>query len=160
MAEKNKARRLDSCTLKPDRGKRTWLALGSGTAACFGVTMHLDPPDKHRCFSGSFLSTSQTKVTREASTSNEELPSLDLPWAYLWDIFLIAGWCERAQIVVGSAYLGQVVLGCIRKIADQASHGEQVSKQRSFVVSASVPALTSLNDCSRINKNPEREIGV
>lgn len=50
--KRNKARRLYSCTLKPDQGKRIWLALDSGTAACFWVTMHLDPPDKLRCFNG------------------------------------------------------------------------------------------------------------
>lgn len=32
--------------------------------------------------------------------------------------FLISNWCERAQTTVGSANLGHILLGCIRKLSE------------------------------------------
>ena len=49
---------------------------------------------------------------------------------------------EGPRPVLRSAILGQVVLGCMRKQAEQAT-GKQASKQISCMASASVPVLSS-----------------
>lgn len=45
-------------------------------------------------------------------------------------IFLITGWCERAQSRVGSATSGQVVLRAIRKVSERDLESRQCSLRR------------------------------
>lgn len=48
-------------------------------------------------------------------------------WASLWVIFLITDGCWEAQLTVGGVTTGQVVQGCVRKIAEQAGRTEPVN---------------------------------
>jgi hypothetical protein len=58
-------------------------------------------------------------------------------------IFLISDWCRKTQVLVGGSMLGSVVLGCIRKQAEQVLRNKSVSSTP-HVASASVPAFRTL----------------
>ena len=69
-------------------------------------------------------------------------------WASLYGIFLISDWWGRAQPIVGGAIPGQVVLGSIRKQAEQAMRNKPLSSTPPWPLYHSclqVPALTSLS---------------
>lgn len=68
----------------------------------------------------------------------------------LWGIFLVIGWCGRAQRTVSDAIPEHVAVDCLRKQAGWATHVEKASKQHSAMASVPVPAsgfLPVLMDC-------------
>ena len=63
---------------------------------------------------------------------------------WLWDIFLISGWCGKAKPIAGGAIPGLLFY----KKAGWASHGEQASKQYASMASVSrfLPCPDFLHD--------------
>lgn len=72
------------------------------------------------CWLRSLSTQHKLGVIAEEKTSIEKcLHQMGL-WASLWGTFFVDDWCGRAQLAVGGAIPEQVVLGSIRKQAEQA----------------------------------------
>ena len=67
-------------------------------------------------------------------------------WERLWAIFLINDWWKMTWLTMSSAIPAELVLGPMRKLAEQQTHDKQTSKHCSGMASTSVRALTSLSD--------------
>jgi hypothetical protein len=61
--------------------------------------------------------------------------------AFYWLVINVG----ESQLTVGGASPGRLVLGSVRKQAEQ-SHGEQASEQHASIVFASIPAFGFLSD--------------
>lgn len=109
----------------------------------------------------------QASIIWEEVTSIAKEVSIQLSCRRVYGgIFLMTGWCGRAQSRVGSATFGQAVLGGVRKVIEQ-DPGEQDSKQQSFMVAAWAPCPKSLtkgscfwSECSPQQQNAHQDRAV
>lgn len=98
-----------------------------------------------------FIITWRKPIVWKEMTSVENKPHQIGLWASLLDIFFVDDWCERAQITVGCATPGLVILNARRTQAEQGIE-EQDGKQHlpthalCFSACLQVPALRSWPD--------------